>query len=223
MLQWQAAALCEAVNSRTGGEDLMIDDWPISPRFYIALVLSIVCLIISACANIEPAVDTSKNNRAEYEATAKALRKSAEEGDASAQFRLGQLYDEGTGVPKDYGQAKEWFEKAAKQGHVGAQINLGTLYLQGEGAPQSDHMALFWFRQAAEQGDALAFAKLGWMSEQGRGVLQDFIQAHKWYNLAAANGHLKAAEYRDALAKQMTPAQIAEAQKLAREWKPKGP
>ena len=54
-------------------------------------------------------------------------------------------------------------------------------------------------------------------------MLQDFIQAHKWYNLAAANGHGKAAEYRDALAKQMTPAQIAEAQKLAREWKPNTP
>ena len=221
MLQWQAAALCEAVSSRTGEEDLMIDDRPISPRFCIALVLSIVCLTSSACADIEPAVDTSKNNRAEYEATAKELRKSAEEADASAQFRLGQLYDEGTGVPQDYRQAMEWFEKAAKQGHVGAQVNLGTLYLQGEGAPQSDQMALFWLSRAAEQGHALAFAKLGWMSAQGRGVLQDFIQAHKWYNLAAANGHKKAAEFRDALAKQMTPAQIADAQKLAREWKPK--
>ena len=199
----------------------MSSDQPMSLRFNIALVLAIVCLTSSACADIEPAVDTSKNNRAEYEATSKALRKSAEEGDASAQFRLGQLYDEGTGVPQDYRQAMEWFEKAAKQGHVGAQVNLGTLYLQGEGAPQSDQMALFWFRRAAEQGHALAFAKLGWMSAQGRGVLQDFIQAHKWYNLAAANGHKKAAEYRDALAKQMTPAQIAEAQQLAREWKPK--
>jgi len=201
----------------------MSSDQPISPRFNIALVLSIACLTSSACADIAPTVDTSKNNRAEYEATAKTLRKSAEEGDASAQFRLGQLYDEGTGVPQDYGQAKEWFEKAAKQGHVGAQVNLGTLYLQGEGAPQSDQMALFWIRPAAEQGHVLAFAKLGWMYAQGRGVLQDFIQAHKWYNLAAANGLGNAAEYRDALAKQMTPAQIAEAQKLAREWKPTTP
>lgn len=201
----------------------MSSDQSMSLRFNIALVLAIVCLTSSACADIEPAVDTSENNRAEYEAAAKALRKSAEEGDASAQFRLGQLYDEGTGVPQDYRRAMEWFEKAAKQGHVGAQVNLGTLYLRGEGAPQSDQMALFWFSQAAERGHALAFAKLGWMSAQGRGVLQDFIQAHKWYNLAAANGHKKAAEYREALAEQMTPAQIAEAQRLAREWKPKGP
>ena len=199
----------------------MTDDRPISPRFYMALVLSIVCLTSSACADIEPAVDTSKNNRAEDEAAAKALRTSAEAGDAYAQFKLGQRYDEGTGVPQSYRQAMEWFEKAAKQGHVDAQVNLGTLYLQGEGAPQSAQMGLFWFDRAAEQGHPLAFVKLGWMYAQGRGVLQDFLQAHKWYNLAAANGYTKAAGYRDALAKQMTPAQIAEAQKLAREWKPK--
>jgi len=199
----------------------MSSDQPISPRFNIALVLSIVCLTSSACADIKPALDTPKNNRVEYEATAKELRKSAEEGNASAQNRLGLLYDEGLGVPQDYRQAKEWFEKAAKQWHVGAQVNLGTLYLQGAGAPQSAQMALFWFSRAAKQGDALTFAKLGWMYPQGRGVLQDFIQAYMWYNLSAAQGEQRAAEARDALAKQMTPAQIAEAQKPDREWKPK--
>jgi TPR repeat protein len=116
MLQWQVAALREAISSRTGRKHIMTDDRPISPRFNIALVLSIVCLTSSACAYIEPAVDTSKNNRAEYEATAKELRKPAEAGDASAQFRLGQLYDEGMGVPQDYRQAKEWFEKPRSRG-----------------------------------------------------------------------------------------------------------
>jgi uncharacterized protein len=194
---------------------------PISSRCNIPLVLSILCLTMSACAGSQPAVDTSTNMRAEYEATAKELRKSAEGGDASAQNALGLLYYEGKGVPQDYRQAKQWFEEAAKQGHAGAQVNLGTLYLRGEGAPQSDQMALFWFRRAAEQEDALAFAKLGLMYAQGRGVLQDFIQAHMWYNLSAAHGENRSAEARDTLAKQMTPAQIAEAQRLAHEWKPR--
>jgi uncharacterized protein len=192
---------------------------PIPSRFNIPLVLSIVCLTMSACAGSQPAVDTSTNMRAEDEATAKELRKSAEGGDASARNALGLLYYEGKGVPQDYRQAKQWFEEAAKQGHAGAQVNLGTLYLRGEGAPESAQMALFWFRRAAEQGDALAFAKLGLMYAQGRGVLQDFIQAHMWYNLSAAHGENRSAEARDALAKQMTPAQIAEAQRLAHEWK----
>jgi TPR repeat protein len=81
-------------------------------------------------------------------------------------------------------------------------------------------MALFWFSQAAEQKEALAFAKLGSMYEKGQGILQDNIQAHMWYNLSAAHGETRSAELRDAFAQQMTPAQIAEGQRLAREWKP---
>ena len=68
------------------------------------------------------------------------------------------------------------------------------------------------FGPLAEQGDAKA--------QHSQGVLQDFVQAHIWYNLAAANGGKRGALLRDNLATQMTPSQIAEAQKLAREWKP---
>lgn len=183
--------------------------------------MSIAYLTLSACADFEVPANPSNKNRIEYEAAAKEIRKSAEEGNAAAQNRLGLLYNEGQGVPQSYGQAKLWFEKAAEQGNAGAQINLGTLYLLEHGVPQSDQMALFWFRRAAQQGDALAFAKLGLMYAQGRAVPQDFVRAHMWYNLSAANGEKKALESRDALAKQMTPAQIAEAQKLAQEWRPK--
>jgi uncharacterized protein len=202
----------------------MSSDKPLSPPFSIPLVLlimSIVCLTISAYAGTKPAMDPAKNNRADYEASARELRKSAEAGDASAQNALGLLYYEGKGVRQSYGQAKEWFEKAAKQGRAGAQVNLGTLYLHGDGAPQSAQMASFWFSLAAAQRDALAFAKLGRMYERGQGVAQDLIQAQMWYNLSAAHGEKRAAAARDALAKQMTPAQLAEAERLAGEWKPK--
>ncbi len=60
------------------------------------------------------------------------------------------------------------------------------------------------------------------MYSKGWGVPQDYVQAHMWYNLAAERGLKLGREYRDSLAKQMTPEQIAEAQRLAREWKPKG-
>ena len=189
-------------------------------RFIIVLMLSIMCLTISACAYFEEPPSTSPPGD-EYEELAKELRKSAEEGNSGAQNELGLLYYEGHGVRQNYGQAKHWFEKAVKQGHAEAQVNLGMLYLLGQGAPQSDQMALFWFRQAAEKENALAFTNLGVMYAQGQGVTKDFIQAHIWYNLAAAHGEKKAFEFRDALATKMTPAQIADAQKLAREWKPK--
>ncbi|HJT20653.1 MAG TPA: tetratricopeptide repeat protein [Nitrospira sp.] len=189
-------------------------------RFIASAWLWLIIMAASACVESPPGdqASSAQNRRTEYEAASKDLRKSAEAGDAEAQNRLGIVYSEGL---QDYSQAKRWFEKAAEHGHTGAQVNLGTLYLQGNGAPQSDQMALFWFRRAAEQRDPLAFAKLGLMYAQGRGVPQDFIKAHMWYNLSAAHGEKRAAETREALARQMTPAQVAEAQRLARDWAPK--
>jgi TPR repeat protein len=178
---------------------------------------------LSGCTINQPTEDapSSLPSQGNSDAATISLRQAAEQGQADARNQLGVLYSEGRGVPQSYVQAKDWFQKAADQGHAGAQVNLGTLYFLGQGAPESDQMALSWFRRAAEQRDPLAFAKLGLMYAQGRGVPQDYVQAHMWYNLSAAHGEKRAAESRDALAKQMTPAQIAEAQKLARDWAPK--
>ncbi len=79
-----------------------------------------------------------------------------------------------------------------------------------------------WISGFAYHGDARTQNKLGLIYEKGQGVTQDYVQAHVWYNLAAAQGEKTAGILRDGLAKMMTPAQVAEAQKLAREWKPKG-
>ncbi|MBW1801682.1 MAG: SEL1-like repeat protein [Deltaproteobacteria bacterium] len=81
--------------------------------------------------------------------------------------------------------------------------------------------ALGEFRPLAEQGNADAQYMLGHMYAAGKGVLQDYVLAHKWFNLAAALGNAKAATARDKIAQVMTTGQIAEAQKLAREWTPK--
>lgn len=77
------------------------------------------------------------------------------------------------------------------------------------------------YRVAADLGDAAAQYDLGIMCQKGQGVPQDFAQAHMWFNLAAAQGSANAAMNRDQIAKLMTPEQIAEAQRLAREWEPK--
>jgi TPR repeat protein len=76
--------------------------------------------------------------------------------------------------------------------------------------------AASWFRKAAEQGEADAQGHLGAMYAQGQGVPQDYVTAHMWLDLAAASGD-KNAVIRDMIAAQMTPEQIAEAQKLARQ------
>ena len=66
------------------------------------------------------------------------------------------------------------------------------------------------------------------MYDKGLGGPQDYVQAHKWWNLAASRFDASENEYRDQavrnrdmVASKITPAQIAEAQKLAREWKRK--
>ncbi len=82
--------------------------------------------------------------------------------------------------------------------------------------------ALKEFRPLAEQGDAQAQYNLGVMYANGQGVPQDYLFAHMWGNLAASHGHEDAVKLRDKIATKMTPDQLAEAQRLAREWKLKG-
>jgi TPR repeat protein len=105
-----------------------------------------------------------------------------------------------------------------------AQRNLGLHYLRGEGVPPDALTAMSWFRKAADQGDADAQCDLGFMyGLGGEPVPQDYVSSLMWYILAAAGGNTDAQRNLDSINSgnsQMTPAQIAEAQRLAREWKP---
>jgi TPR repeat protein len=118
----------------------------------------------------------------------------------------------------DYAMALEEWLPVAKLGHSRAQGNLGFMYNEGLGVPRDYAEALRWHRAAAEQGNANAQNNLGYMFDNGLGVTQNYIQAHMWFNLAAASGNESARENRDIAAKRMTPADISEAQHLAREW-----
>ena len=113
----------------------------------------------------------------------------------------------------------------AEQGNADAQYSLGLAYHEGEGVPQDHAEAVKWYRLAADQGEAKAQANLGLMYAIGEGVPQDYVLAHKWINLAASRltgeEREKRVKARDSVAEKMTPEQIAEAQRLAREWKPK--
>ncbi len=153
----------------------------------------------------------------------KDLRRLADQGDADAQHALGVMYDKGQGVPKDFQEAALWFRLAADQGHAKAQTTLGRKYAQGQGVAQDDQEAFQWVRKAAEQGYAPAEAVLGSMYYEGRaGAPQDYVLAHMWANLAVSQGHEKAADLCDLIEEVMSPAQLAEAQRLAREWMAKG-
>ena len=159
--------------------------------------------------------------RGDYAAALHEYRPLAEQGHADAQTRLGQLYAAGLGVPQDDAEAVKWYRKAAEQGHVLAELKLGVMYRQGIGVPQDFATAAKWFRTAAEQSHATAQLVLGVMYVLGQGVAQDHVQAHMWFALAASQGERGATINRKRVARLMTPEKFAEAERLAREWKPK--
>jgi uncharacterized protein len=148
-------------------------------------------------------------------------RKAAEQGDAISQANLGILYEGGRGVSKDERMAVEWYRKAAEQGHTSAENNLGSAYENGEGTLQDHAEAAKWYERAARQGDAWGQRNLARLLRDGQILAQSVIQAHAWFNLASAaeESHPDAAKERDELAAGMSAAQLAEAQRLAREWK----
>ena len=124
-------------------------------------------------------------------------------------------------VPQDDKEAIRWYRLAAEQGDALTQVKLGIMYFFGHGVPQDYQEAMLWFRLAAEEGVPAAQYNLGGMTFKGQGVPRNYVRAYMWASLAAAQGYELAAKGLKILEKHMTPAQIAEAQRLAREWKPK--
>jgi TPR repeat protein len=151
----------------------------------------------------------------------KWFRKAAEQGDAKAQSNLGFCYHEGNGVTKDAVEGVKWFRKSAEQGNADAQHNLGYCYRMGNGVAKDAVEAMRWFRKAAERNDAAAQYKMGFHYANGEGVAKDYVEANKWYNLASAQGYEHAKTALLAIERVMPPSQIAEAQRLAREFSPR--
>ena len=101
-------------------------------------------------------------------------------------------------------------------------MRLAGAYYKGEGVHQDYGEAVKWYQKAAEQGDSGSQYRLGVMYENGEGVAQDYVASYIWYHLASqAHEFESARKHRNRVAEKMTPAQLAEAQRLAREWKPK--
>ena len=117
----------------------------------------------------------------------------------------------------DYKTAMRLWRPLAEQGDAMAQSTLGYMYNNGKGVPEDDKQAVKWYRLAAEQGFANAQYNLGVMYANGEGVPEDKVLAYMWWNLSAANGDYSASKNKGDITKNMTPSQIAEAQKLSRD------
>ena len=142
----------------------------------------------------------------------------AEEGDPTAQYELGVMYQNGEGLPQNYSKAVKWFRMAAEQGDSNAQYSLGLKYSVGHGVPQNYSEAAKWHRKSAEQGNTAAQLSLARMYDRGNGVPQNDLSAYMWANLAASGGLEKAETFSDILRQKITKKKIAEAERLSKEW-----
>jgi TPR repeat protein len=161
--------------------------------------------------------------RGDFGTAAQIWKPLADKGMAEAQNDLGSLYVHGAGVKRDDAEAVRLYRAAAEQGLAEAQSNLGMQYEIGAGVAQDLTAALMWYRRGAEQGNADAQFNLAGMYYRGKGVSQDFALAYMWVSLAAAKGDAEFIKNRDLIAAKMTPAQLAEGQRLVRDWKPTPP
>ena len=128
------------------------------------------------------------------------------------------MYDNGQGVIQNFQKAFKWVSLPAEKGDVKAQFFLACMYEEGQGVTQDYAQAVKWYSLAAEQGDTMAQCNLGHLYAEGKAGNQNFIQAHKWFNIAKAKEDEDGRKFKEILEKLMTPDQIAEAQKLAKEW-----
>jgi len=174
----------------------------------------------------------------------KWFRLAADQGLVAAQNNLADTYLLGLGVPQDFGEAFKWYRIAADQNSSYAENVIGIGYEHGLYVAQDDAEAFRWYRRAANRiyerpGDTWIHSpqyNIGAMYASGRGTAQDYVRALMWFTLAAAFGDTKppgplgiklvdtskytALEQRDRLMALMTSAQITEAERMAREWRP---
>jgi hypothetical protein len=156
----------------------------------------------------------------DYAEAAKWYRRAADRDYTEGQYNLGILYQQGLGVPQDYAEAARLYQLAISQYFAPAMNNLATMYHKGLGLPQDDVEAVRLYRHAADQGNAQAQNNLGTMYAMGQGVPQNYVQAHMWFSLSVALGDPVGTRNRDQAAALLTPAQLAESERLLRAWRP---
>jgi len=113
--------------------------------------------------------------------------KSAELGNADAQYNLGVMHYFGEETPIDKKRALYWYEKSAEKGNENAQFNLALMYANGEETPIDKKKALYWFEKSAEQGQPMAQLNAGIMYMTADGVKYDEEKAEYWILTAKDN------------------------------------
>lgn len=153
----------------------------------ILVAAALLCLpALPARAGWEEAV--AAYNNGDYATAAREFRPFAEQGQVTAQYILGWIYQTGEGVAQDLGEAAVWYRRAADKGNADAQYALGSLYAAGAGVKRDDAEAVKLYRKAAEQGKAGAQYMLGYMLSAGEGGPRNEAEGLAWHRKAAEQG-----------------------------------
>lgn len=156
------------------------------------------------------------------EEAAKWFRKTAELGIAEAQSKLAMMYFTGRGVKKDGIEGVKWLRKVAENGDMKAQCDLGIIFRDGQLVTKNETEAVKWVRKAAEQGDPRAQYALADMYQNGLGVPKNVEDAYVWMLIAGGQGNDDAQTNISRFERHtLTPAQRADGQRKANEFKPK--
>jgi len=187
-------------------------------------LLTVVFLLLSVVSAARAGLEdgAAAYTKGDYARAWFELKPLGERGNPEAEWYLGVMSHDGQGTPQNYAEAVKWFQKAVEQGYAKAEFNLGVMYRRGLGVQQDNAEAVRLYRKAAEQGYLDAQYNIGVMCAEGQGIREDLVQAYMWFSLVAASGDSTAKKNMEIVAARMAPSQIAEAQRLAKEWKPKG-
>lgn len=154
-------------------------------------IISLLLFGVAAAGSLEDGVEAFR--RGDYATAIRLLRPLAEQTYPIAQSYLGDMYNFGEGVPRDYTQAVYWRRQAAAKGVLSGVAAAGQFqdgvmaYQHGDYA-----MAMRLLRPFANGGNAVAQSYIGQMYNYGFGVPQDYAQAVLWYRRAAEQGQIGA-------------------------------
>lgn len=185
-------------------------------RGFIILMLTAVCPATAPAASVEEA--RAAISRKDYPLAMRLWRELADQGDPLALFAVGMLYQDGQGVAKDEAEAVRWFLRAAQKGNEGAQEVLYEAYMQGRGVPVDYAEAEKWMRPLAEKGYGMSQFFLAGLYLRK----QNLIESYKWLMLAKRQTLTSdlASKGLENLRAKMSRSDVAEAERLASEWRP---
>ncbi len=186
------------------------------------LAASALALMVSS-ASAESEGDNAYR-RGDFAGAMAEWQQVAQAGDATASYRIGQLYRRGEGLRyRDFEKAVYWYQRAAGRGYVPAQYEVARLQFEGLVVPRDIDEMMFWLWRAALSGHSASQVMLGAVYEYGEpGVAANYTEALKWYLVAAKSGppelQARARKLAARVILKMTMQQIDAARWLAGKW-----